>query len=76
MDSIVANLAERAGKNTEKEFKHFLFISLSLALEVLLDVPKELNFINESTQYITLGKFHIVQNKFNKFITKLKNECK
>jgi four helix bundle protein len=72
--SIVANIAEGAGRNTEKDFKHFLFMSLGSAFEVeaLLDIAKELNFINESTLSETLGKLQIVQKQLNAFITKLK----
>ncbi len=72
--SIVANIAEGAGRNTEKDFKHFLSMSLGSAFEVeaLLDIAKELNLINESKQSETFGKLEIVQKQLNAFITKLK----
>ena len=72
--SILANIAEGAGRNTEKEFKQFLFISLGSAfeVEVLLDIAKEINFINESAQTETLELLQIVQKQLNAFITKLK----
>ena len=72
--SILANIAEGAGRNTEKEFKQFLFISLGSAFEVeaFLDIAKEINFINENTQKETLELLQIVQKQLNAFITKLK----
>jgi four helix bundle protein len=72
--SILANIAEGAGRNTEKEFKQFLFISLGSAFEVeaLLDIAKEINFVDDSKQIEILEMLQIVQKQLNAFITKLK----
>jgi four helix bundle protein len=72
--SIVANIAEGAGRNTEKDFKHFLYMSLGSAFEVeaLMDIAKELNFISEGNQNETLIKLQVVQKQLNAFITRLK----
>jgi len=72
--SVLANIAEGAGRNTEKEFKQFLFVSLGSAFEVeaLLDIAKEINFINESTHSEIVELLQIVQKQLNAFITKLK----
>lgn len=47
--SIAANIAEGAGRNTKKDFNHFLSIATGLAceLETLLIVSCRLNFIKE-----------------------------
>jgi four helix bundle protein len=49
--SIGANIAEGQARNSRKEFKYFLGISLgSLAeLETLLTIACEINYISEST---------------------------
>jgi four helix bundle protein len=72
--SILANIAEGAGRNTEKDFKHFLSIALGSAfeLEALVDVATEINFMNKSTQKETIELLQIVQKQLNAFITKLK----
>ncbi|MFA6923808.1 MAG: four helix bundle protein [Bacteroidales bacterium] len=48
--SIAANIAEGAGRNSNKEFNHFLGISLgsSFELDTLLYIAKNLNYINDS----------------------------
>ena len=48
--SIAANIAEGAGRNSKKEFNHFLGISMgsSFELETLLNIAKNLNYINDS----------------------------
>jgi four helix bundle protein len=48
--SIAANIAEGAGRNTKKDFNHFLSISLGSAceLETLLIVSFQLNFIKQN----------------------------
>lgn len=48
--SIAANIAEGAGRNTKKDFNHFLSIAMGSAceLETLLIVSSRLNFIKQS----------------------------
>ncbi|CAN5620519.1 four helix bundle protein [soil metagenome] len=47
--SVPCNIAEGAGRNTKKEFRHFLYISSGSASEVdtLLFISKELGYIKE-----------------------------
>ena len=46
--SIPANIAEGAARNSKKEFKHFLYISLASAseLDTLLTIAKNLKMID------------------------------
>lgn len=48
--SIAANIAEDAGRNTKKDFNHFLSLAMGSAceLETLLIVSSRLNFIKQS----------------------------
>ncbi|MEO8088259.1 MAG: four helix bundle protein [Bacteroidota bacterium] len=47
--SVPCNIAEGAGRNTKKEFRHFLYISSGSASEVdtLLFISKELGYLKE-----------------------------
>ena len=48
--SVPSNIAEGAGRNSKKEFKHFLYISIgSLAeLETQLIIAKNIGFLEEA----------------------------
>ena len=48
--SIAANIAEGAGRNTKKDFNHFLAISMgsSCEVETLLIISFKLNFIKQT----------------------------
>jgi len=72
--SITANIAEGAGRNSEKDFRRFLFISLgsSFEVEALMDISKDLDFIDEKVQKETLEKLQVVQKQLNAFISRLK----
>jgi four helix bundle protein len=71
--SIVANIAEGAGRSTEKDFKHFLTIALGSAFEVeaLIEVASDLKFLEEESKIKTLVKLEVIQKQLNAFITKL-----
>ncbi len=49
--SIPSNIAEGAGRNSEKEFDHFLSIALgsSFELETQLIISKDLGFLNQES---------------------------
>lgn len=72
--STVANNAEGAGRPLEKDFRHFLSISIgsALELEALIEVSHELKFLNESQTQQQLSDLTIIQKQLNAFIAKLK----
>jgi four helix bundle protein len=72
--SIVANIAEGAGRKTEKDFQHFLYTALGSAFEVeaLLDISSELKLIDKASTLEVLALLEIVQKQLNSFIKKLK----
>ncbi|KAB1063530.1 four helix bundle protein [Salibacter halophilus] len=72
--SIVANIAEGAGRSTERDFKHFLTMSLgsSFEVEALLEVSADLNLIEKQNQESLLHELGVIQKQLNAFITKLK----
>lgn len=47
--SIPANIAEGAGRNTDKDFRSFLYVAFGSAfeLETLIDLSFELDFISK-----------------------------
>lgn len=49
--SVASNIAEGAGRNSKKEFKHFLAISYGSSYELLtqLEIAYKLNFCNENS---------------------------
>lgn len=73
--SIPSNIAEGAGRNSNKDFSRFINIALGSAfeLETQLIIAFELNFI-ENIEYEELIKeIHIIQKKlvnFNKYLNK------
>ncbi len=72
--SIAANIAEGAGRKTDKDFKNFLFIALGSAfeLETLIDLSLEIEFINQ-TQYDELhDQIDHIQRQLNSFIQKIR----
>lgn len=71
--SIPTNIAEGAGRQTEKDFRNFLFIALGSAFEVetLIQLSIELGFINKEEQLGLLDRINHIQRQLNSFIKKL-----
>lgn len=71
--SICSNIAEGAGRNSEKDFKHFLHMSLgsSFELETLFDLSKDLNLINQEKHEALAEQLDHIQRQLNSFINKL-----
>jgi four helix bundle protein len=72
--SIVANIAEGAGRKTENDFKHYLTMALgsSFEVEALFDISNDLNYIDEKDTENVMVELVIVQKQLNSFISKLK----
>ena len=72
--SICSNIAEGAGRGTDKEFSNFLSISLgsSFELETQLILAKRLNYIDEE-KFLALGNS---LSEIQKMIIGLKNKLK
>jgi four helix bundle protein len=72
--SVVANIAEGASRSTDKNFKHFLTMSLgsSFEIEAQLDISLELGFITEKDYKETSSRNEVIQKQLNAFISKLK----
>jgi len=72
--SIPSNIAEGAGRNSEKEFKQFLHIAQGSAFEVetQLTIALELNFLIESDLVEIIDKLHLLQRQINHLIGILK----
>ncbi|MGY6562480.1 MAG: four helix bundle protein [Luteibaculaceae bacterium] len=71
--SISANIAEGSGRNTDKDFRHFLTMSLGSTHEVecLLILSNDLNFLNAEDFENLEGKTIQIQKQLNSFIKKL-----
>lgn len=71
--SIPSNIAEGAGRNFEKYFKHFLHMSLgsSFELETLFDLSKDLNLINQEKHEALAEQLDHILCQLNSFINKL-----
>jgi four helix bundle protein len=61
--SIPSNIAEGAGRNSKKEFNHFLGITVgsSFELETQLVISQKLNFIKEEQLEVILKNVHDIQ---------------
>ena len=71
--SIPLNIAEGAGRSTEKDFRSFLHIAMGSAfeLETLLDISKDLGFL-DAQNFTTLSTdLSSIQKQLNAFIKKL-----
>lgn len=71
--SIPSNIAEGAGRNSNKGFSRFITIALGSAfeLETQLIIAFELNFIKENEYNSLIKDIHIIQKKivnFNKYL--------
>ena len=74
--SIPSNIAEGAGRDTNKDFAHFLTIAKgsSFELDSQLILAKELGYITEEQLIPILDKLVILQNKIFRFREKLIRE--
>jgi four helix bundle protein len=72
--SISANIAEGAGRNSQKDFNHFLSISLgsSYEIETLIIIATRLGYISKAVSDGICKKIDILQ----KMIYKLQNSLK
>ena len=71
--SIPSNIAEGAGRNSNKDFSRFINIALGSAfeLETQLIIAFELNFIENNVYEGLIKEIHVIQKKlvnFNKFL--------
>jgi len=74
--SIASNIAEGAGRNSNKEFKHFLSIAngSSYELQTQLILTKELNLISEELIQPILGLIIEIQKMNYSFQKSLENK--
>jgi four helix bundle protein len=72
--SIPANIAEGAGRKTQKEFAQYLHISQGSAfeLETHLLLSLELNYIHDKDLEIIIEPLHKLQKQITHLIEKLK----
>ena len=70
--SIASNIAEGAGRGTNKDFVHFLNIALGSAfeLETQILLSKELNYIDEDDMKCIMNELHMIQPRLNSLIKK------
>lgn len=68
--SIASNIAEGASRTSEKDFAHFLEISLgsSFEVETQLLISKNLDYISEDEYVEVMKKVTILQKQLNQFI--------
>jgi len=73
--SIPSNIAEGSSRSSDKEFKHFLEVSLGSAfeLETQLLIIKKLNMINNDNIEPVLNALQEEQKMINTFIQRLKS---
>lgn len=72
--SIPSNIAEGAGRNSEKEFLYFLSIAHGslYELETQLLIAKDLKYLNQETTETLINKIHEIQKMSYSFQRKLK----
>ncbi|MBO5848526.1 MAG: four helix bundle protein [Bacteroidales bacterium] len=73
--SIASNIAEGASRTSEKDFVHFLEISLgsSFEVETQLLISKNLNYISEAQHSAIIKELDILQKQLNQFINRIRN---
>ena len=71
--SIPSNIAEGAGRNTEKDFRHFLYTAMGSAFEVetLLILSVDIGLIADSQSEELITELTVIQKQLNSFISKL-----
>ena len=69
--SVPSNIAEGCGRDTIKDFVHFLHISRGslYELETQIEISKVLDYISEEEYVILLNSISIIQRKINKLIS-------
>lgn len=73
--SIPSNIAEGAGRNTNKEFNQFLAIATgsSYELETQLLLARELEYIEEEKLNELMNRLHTIQKRLYRFKQSLQN---
>ena len=73
--SIPSNIAEGCSRGSQKEFKHYLEISLGSAFEVETDIilAHRFSMISKSEMSTLLEALHIEQRRINALIVKVKD---
>ncbi|AVR44901.1 four helix bundle protein [Christiangramia fulva] len=76
--SIPTNIAEGCGRQSQKEFHHFLHISSGSAFEMeyLIEVSRDLKFIDNNTSESLLSDISEIKKMFFSLIQKVKTEIK
>lgn len=72
--SIASNIAEGAGRDSEKEFIHFLHISIGSAFEVetQVNIAYNLKYINYQEFTLIISKLHSIEKQINELIITIK----
>lgn len=72
--SIASNIAEGASRTSEKDFTHFLEISLgsSFEVETQLLISRNLKYISEDEYLKSMKELNILQKQLNQFINKIR----
>lgn len=73
--SIASNIAEGASRASERDFAHFLEMSLgsSFEVETQLLISKNLNYISDGKYLNVMDELDILQKQLNNFINKIRN---
>ena len=74
--SISSNIAEGSARESEREFIHFLSISLGSAFEAetQLQIAYNLEYINYQTLESLLEKVHLIEKQINELISVIKRQ--
>ena len=74
--SISSNIAEGSARESEREFVHYLSISLGSAFEVetQLQIAYNLEYINYQTLESLLKKIHLIEKQINELINVIKRQ--
>ena len=74
--SISSNIAEGSARESEREFIHFLSISLGSAFEVetQLQIAYNLEYIDHYTFESLLKKVHLIERQINELICVIKRQ--
>ena len=76
--SIASNIAEGAGRGSDKDFAHFLNIALGSAFEVETQIllANDLGYISQDVLENILQEIHVIQPQLNALIKKYNIEEK